>query len=87
MSSFEEIAAQVTQLQEQLLDVSREVDAIGVRFDAEFIPAATRTFAGAESPAALRSLSALSVAYQSGIGFSAAVFTAAEEMRNYLSEM
>lgn len=87
MSSFEEIAARVTALQEQVLELSREVDQIGIRLESEIIPATTATFAGAESPAALRVLSALSVAYQAGIGFSSAVFLAAEDMRAYLSEL
>lgn len=87
MSSFEEIAAQITALRERLLDASSQVDAIAVQFDSDFIPSATATFAGAEGPAAMRALGALSVAYQSAIGCSAAVFTAADELHAYLSEM
>ncbi|SDK29697.1 hypothetical protein SAMN04488074_10593 [Lentzea albidocapillata subsp. violacea] len=87
MSSFEEIAAQVTNLREQLLGISREVDQIGIQLESEILPLATATFAGAESPAALRALSALAAAYQSGLGFSSAVFVAADDMRTYLVEM
>jgi hypothetical protein len=87
VSSFEEIAAQVTTLREALLDMSRQVDEIGVRLESEVLPSATATFAGAESPAALRVISALAVAYQSGLGFSSAIFLAAEDMRAYLLEM
>lgn len=87
MSSFEEIAAQVTALREKVLEISGEVDQIGMRLESEIIPETAATFAGAESPAALRILSTLSVAYQAGLGFSSAVFLAAEDMRTYLIEM
>jgi hypothetical protein len=87
VSTFEEIAARITSLREELLEMSRQIDEQGVRFERDIIPQTNAVFTGSESPAALRVLDALAVAYQAGIGYSSAVFLAAEDMRTYLSEM